>query len=224
MSLVLNISTALDEGSVSLSEDGIILALSENEEKMDHARWLHPAIEEIFRKTGKKFQELKAVSVSIGPGSYTGLRIGLAAAKGFCYALNIPLIGVETLKIIALSASGEATELVCPMIDARRNEAFVAVYDKKLIEKIPPLAMILHINSFESLLATNRILFCGDGSKKLKDIISHRNASFTDQKGTAESLALLANDKFRLSQFSDLAYSEPLYLKEFQSSTRKEAW
>jgi tRNA threonylcarbamoyladenosine biosynthesis protein TsaB len=221
MSLLLNIDTAQETATVSISKGDQLLCLRINEQKNDHAAWLHPAIDEILTETRKSMKDLDAVSVSIGPGSYTGLRIGLAAAKGFCYALNRPLICVNSLKILAAEALESVVDLVCPMIDARRMEVFAAVYDKNLMEKLQPLAMILHTNSFESLLARHRIVFCGDGAVKLKQILSNANASYHESGLTASNFAVLAYECFRKEQFSSLAYTEPLYIKEFQSSARK---
>ena len=151
MSLILNIDTALDTASVCIAKDGRSLGLAVNENQKDHAAWLHIAVNEILKKPSYSINQLEAVAVSIGPGSYTGLRIGLASAKGFCYALNIPLIAVTTLEIMALAVKEEATTLICPMVDARRMEVFSAIYEKDLGEKSPPQAMVIDENSFAPL-------------------------------------------------------------------------
>ena len=137
MSLILNIDTALETAFVCLSNGNEVLQSSVNETQKDHATWLHTAITNLLQKTGHSVNELEAVAVSIGPGSYTGLRVGLASAKGFCYALNIPLIAISTLKIIALAASNEVqgATIICPMIDARRMEVFTLLYDIDLMER-----------------------------------------------------------------------------------------
>jgi tRNA threonylcarbamoyladenosine biosynthesis protein TsaB len=122
MSLILNIDTALDTASVCLANQKEVLQFSVNEDQKDHAAWLHQTIAELLQKGGYSIKDLDAVAVSIGPGSYTGLRVGLATAKGFCYALQIPLITVNTLKLIAFAAKDEAIDLICPMIDARRKK------------------------------------------------------------------------------------------------------
>src|SRR5882762_5440642 len=145
MALILNIDTATELASVSLSKEGQSLALLQNKDQKDHASWLHPAIEKMMQETGFRMQELDAVAVTAGPGSYTGLRVGMAAAKGFCYALNIPLITESTLKVMAFAAR-EQTEpegLYCPMIDARRMEVFTALYSTDLVEIIPATAMVI---------------------------------------------------------------------------------
>ncbi len=219
MSLLLSIDTAQETASICLSNEGEAIHLSVNENQKDHAAWLHTAIAEAFKKTGHSLNKVAAIAVSIGPGSYTGLRVGLSAAKGFCYALNIPLITVGTLEVMAYAAREEAKEFICPMIDARRMEVFFAVYDKKLAEKQTPAAMTIDAESFAGLLSTNAVLFCGSGSKKLQKILSHPSAFFSVNQSTAAHLASLANSCYQRRQFADLAYVEPLYIKDFYSPT-----
>ena len=221
MNLILNIDTALDTASICLADGETIIGLAINENQKDHAAWLHTAIAEMLQKNNFTPHQLAAVAVSIGPGSYTGLRVGLAAAKGLCYALKIPLIAVGTLEMIAFAAKEQATTLICPMIDARRLEVFTAVYDKSLQEKTPAYALILDENSFASLLATDKVLFCGNGSKKLQPLIKNANASFNTAVCNASHLAALSHICFVKKQFADLAYTEPLYIKEFYSPARK---
>lgn len=191
MSLILNIDTALDKASVCLSKDGKVLQISFNENQKDHASWLHTAIAELLQKSNLKINDLQAVAVSIGPGSYTGLRVGLSAAKGFCFALNIPLITVNSLKLIAFAVKEEAIDLICPLIDARRMEVFTALFDKNLLEKILPTNMVVDEKSFATVLLNNKILFCGNGVSKLQSIISNRNASFSNTNSDASHLANL---------------------------------
>ena len=221
MSLILNIDTALDTASVCLAQDEEILALAINENQKKQAGWLHLIIDEILKKNDLRPNQLDAVAVSIGPGSYTGLRVGLATAKGLCYALNIPLIAISTLKMIAFAAKDEATSMICPMIDARRMEVFTAVYDKELQEKIPAHALIIDEKSFADILSTSAILFFGNGSKKLQPLILNNNASFSDKVSNASHLSPLSQNCFLKKQFADIAYSEPLYIKEFYSPARK---
>jgi tRNA threonylcarbamoyladenosine biosynthesis protein TsaB len=223
MSLILNIDTALDSASVCLAKDNELLHMAVNENQKDHAMWLHTAIADILQKTGHTVSELQAVAVSIGPGSYTGLRVGLASAKGFCYALNIPLIAVSTLKMIAVAVKEEAAgvNLICPMIDARRMEVFTNLYDQLLAEKNTARAMIIDENSFSAILESNRILFCGDGSKKLQKIITSPNALFSNTIANASHLAQLSFNCFRNNEFASLAYIEPSYIKEFYSPTTR---
>ncbi|MGQ0739659.1 MAG: tRNA (adenosine(37)-N6)-threonylcarbamoyltransferase complex dimerization subunit type 1 TsaB [Bacteroidota bacterium] len=220
MSFILNIDTALETASVCLSQEGEVLQSAINDKQNDHAAWLHPAIHDLLNKTGKGLKDLQAVAVSIGPGSYTGLRVGLASAKGFCYALDIPLITVGTLDILAHAVQQEAADLICPLIDARRMEVYAAVYEKNLAEKTPPYACLLDKNSFMQLLSGHSILFCGNGSKKLQTVLSHPNALFSATAATPLSISRLSQKKFAEKIFADLAYSEPLYVKEFYTPAR----
>jgi tRNA threonylcarbamoyladenosine biosynthesis protein TsaB len=223
MSLILNIDTALDSASVCLAKDNELLHMAVNENQKDHAMWLHTAVADILQKAEYTVNELQAVAVSIGPGSYTGLRVGLASAKGFCYALNIPLIAVSTLKMIAVAVKEEAAgvNLICPMIDARRMEVFTNLYDQLLAEKNTARAMIIDENSFSAILESNRILFCGDGSKKLQKIITSPNALFSNTIANASHLVQLSFNCFRNNEFASLAYIEPSYIKEFYSPTTR---
>lgn len=220
MSLILNIDTALDAASVCIAKEGKALDLMINEDQKDHAGWLHPAIHKMIAKKGYTMNQLDAIAVSIGPGSYTGLRVGLASAKGFCYALNIPLIAVSTLEMMAWAVNEEAAELICPLIDARRMEVYTAIYDKQLREKFSPQAMVIDENSFSSFLTGNKILFCGSGAKKLA-MLSGTNAAFTDTLGNAGHLAQLSHRYWEAKNFANLIYTEPLYIKEFYSPHRK---
>jgi tRNA threonylcarbamoyladenosine biosynthesis protein TsaB len=223
MSLILNIDTATEAGSVCLSKDGKDLVFSQNGEQRDHAAWLHVAIEKLMRDAGASMQDLQAIAVSAGPGSYTGLRVGMAAAKGFCYALNIPLITENTLKIIALSAQQTlAASLICPMIDARRMEVFTALYTSDLQELIPPAAIILDEYSFKEELARQTILFTGSGSLKFRELIHSPHAFFGDPLPFLSGyLGQLSYEKFKQHQFTDIIYSEPLYIKEFHTHIKK---
>ncbi len=221
MSLILNIDTALETASVCIAKDGKLVQSASNDNQKDHAAWLHTAVSEIIKKSGYLIHQLEAVAVSIGPGSYTGLRVGLAAAKGLCYALHIPLLAISTLEIIALSVKEEATDLICPLVDARRMEVFTAMYDKELREKYSPVAMVIEANSFASLLAAHKILFCGSGYKKVQAMISSPNALYSDTISNAAHLAQLSQHYYQLKEFADLAYTEPLYIKEFNAGPRK---
>jgi tRNA threonylcarbamoyladenosine biosynthesis protein TsaB len=221
MSFILNIDTAVDIASVCLAKDGEALQLTTNENQKDHAAWLHSAIEEMLRINKLTMKDISGVAVSIGPGSYTGLRVGLSTAKGICYAMDIPLITISTLEMMAYSVKDEAVDLICPLIDARRMELFAAVYNKVLQPLIAPQIMIINENSFAGLLAEHKILFSGNGSKKLQAIISNSNALFTNTPGNASHLAALSYNHFCKKEFADLAYTEPLYLKEFYSNPRK---
>ncbi len=217
MSLILNIETSISTASICLKNDSGLEDLLKNENQKDHAGWLHEAIDVLLKKNNYSPADLKAVAVSIGPGSYTGLRVGLASAKGFCYALNIPLIAISTLKMMAFAVKDEEPDatLICPMIDARRMEVFTAGYDQLLVEKIAPRSAIVDEN-FEQLFGSNeKIIFCGNGSKKLQNHGVIASSTFSETIADASHLAKLAKICFRHNEFADLAYTEPLYIKEF---------
>ena len=222
MSLILNIDTALETAHVALVQDGRIIAEAQRNEQKDHAAWLHPAINGLLQSTDINIHQLDAVAVSIGPGSYTGLRVGLSSAKGFCYAMDLPLITVGTLEIIAASVQDKATNLICPLIDARRMEVFTAVYDKNMTELVAPHALVLESGSFSALLNTNSVLFCGNGAEKTAALVQHPNAVFTANETVTEAFARLSQKYLLENRIADLAYSEPLYIKEFYSPARKD--
>jgi tRNA threonylcarbamoyladenosine biosynthesis protein TsaB len=218
VSFILNIDTAIQTSSICLARDENTVAVKTGQAQKESASWLHTAISEIFIETGLKPQQLDAIAVSSGPGSYTGLRVGMAAAKGLCYALKKPLIFVNTLRQMAFAAKqGTEVELLCPMIDARRMEVFTAVFDQKLREVVPSLNLILDKNSFADLLAENQVCFFGNGSEKFRPIINHPNARFADIESTAEHMKVLSLEKMKNGDFADLAYSEPFYGKDFHS-------
>ena len=158
MAILLSIDTALENASICLTKGDEVLGFTTNTDQKDHAAWLHVSIRENLEKNKLQTTSLEGIIVSIGPGSYTGLRIGLATAKGLCYALNIPLIAVSTLEMIAYAAQNEAIDLICPLIDARRMEVFMALYDRHLTLVKEPQAMIIDANSFDDILS-NEIYF-----------------------------------------------------------------
>ncbi|MCX8020951.1 MAG: tRNA (adenosine(37)-N6)-threonylcarbamoyltransferase complex dimerization subunit type 1 TsaB [Chitinophagaceae bacterium] len=215
MSLILNIDTALDRAIISLSDQQNILCFSINERQKDHSAWLHPAIQNLLKSAGAQINQLAAVAVNAGPGSYTGLRVGMAAAKGICYALNIPLITVSNLELWAEAALPEAEQCICPVIDARRMEVFTAVYDMNKKELLSPQAMILNENSFTGILKSQKMLFCGNAVGKVKNIIRHPNAFFTDTSPQPQTMVWLSYKKYANHETTNLAYAEPFYLKPF---------
>ena len=227
MALILNIDTAGDVASICLAKDGDLLSIAKNESQKDHASWLHIAIKEIFEKNNLELRSVDAITITGGPGSYTGLRIGMATAKGICYALNKPLISLNTLLVMANAAKkvhkdsfGENADLLCPMIDARRMEVFTAIYTKELQIIKEPAAMTLNETSFDEYLLKNSICFFGNGSNKFNTIKKHEKAIFSDIKADASSMIGLSEKKFAEKEFADLAYAEPLYLKEFYTPAR----
>jgi tRNA threonylcarbamoyladenosine biosynthesis protein TsaB len=218
MNLILNIDTATETAVISLSgKDNIIDAVINSNQK-DHASFLHPAIKNLFQKANLPINKLNAIAVTAGPGSYTGLRVGMAAAKGLCYALNIPLIAISTLEVMALSSIKQIQDpsaLYCPLIDARRMEVFTAIYDQHLTEIIMPCAMILEDGAFKNVLQTNKIYFSGSGAAKLKLILDNYDAVFINSAVQPNAMAQLAYKNFLTKTFANINYTSPVYLKEF---------
>jgi tRNA threonylcarbamoyladenosine biosynthesis protein TsaB len=220
MALILNIDTAVEVASLCLAKDGKILSVAKNDSQKDHASWLHIAIKEIFERNSLELRSVDAVAVTGGPGSYTGLRIGMATAKGICFALNKPLISLNTLLVMANAAKQENADLFCPMIDARRMEVFTAIYTKELEIVKEPAAITLNENSFDEYLLDNTICFFGNGGNKFRTIKKHEKAIFNDLRSDASSMISLAEKSYAEKVFADLAYAEPLYLKEFYTPAK----
>ena len=219
--LILNIDTAVQSASLCLADGKRSIGKKINPSQKDHASWLHPAINTLMQECGFPISSLEAVAVSAGPGSYTGLRVGMATAKGICYVLNIPLITVNTLQMMAAASQNSSQSLLCPMIDARRMEVFTAVYDRNLNEILPSSNIILDEKSFSDLLEHHQVLFFGNGSIKFKSLVKHENADFKTIESTAENMVKLSATKFGNQNFSDLAYSEPFYGKDFHSFVKQ---
>lgn len=221
MSYILNIDTAVSTASVCLAADEQPLSVKINPSQKDSAAWLHVAIKEIAEDHQIILSQLDAIAISAGPGSYTGLRVGMAAAKGLCYALKKPLLIINTLKMMAASAPVHPAHLLCPMIDARRLEVFTAIYNNFFLEIVAPVNMVLGQESFENILQKHPILFFGNGSTKFKNIVRHCNAYFADIDSTAEHMTGLSFEKWQQKDFADLAYAEPFYGKNFYSPAVK---
>lgn len=228
MALLLNIDTATEQAGVCLSNNETVLAVRQTLEQKNHASFIQPAIKELLAGARYQLQDVDAVAVSAGPGSYTGLRVGLATAKGICFALQKPLIMLNTLQVMAY-ASIQANKttpqtglpvLFCPMIDARRMEVFTALYNADLHEIMPPQAMVLDEGSFAEVLKTNTIILSGSGSPKAT-IVKHPNLFFGEPTYRIEEMAVLSSLAYTKKQFADLAYSEPFYLKEFYKPMKK---
>ena len=218
--MILLIDTAQQTSTVSLSENGRVIFSEENPVMNESASWLHPAVERLLNQAEITLHEMKAVAVIAGPGSYTGLRVGMAAAKGFCYALQIPLITRNSLEVMGFSMISKAMEygaMICPMIDARRDEVYTALYDVEGREIQPARALILDKNAFEKELSVNRIIFFGSGAKKWENINPSARAIFLAQPDSKQAFARLAQESFDLKNWSDPIYTEPVYLKEFFS-------
>lgn len=228
MCLILSIDTATEHASVCLSRGESILGLIESTEQKNHASFVQPAIKLLADGAGIALIDIDAVAVSAGPGSYTGLRVGMASAKGICYALKKKLILVNTLEVMAQSILDDPENqpldkatLLCPLIDARRMEVFTALYDMSLKEIESPHAMILDDSSFSQLLADYSLVFSGTGYHKLQTLLTHPNARYSRSQHSAKHLAARALTAYASNRFTDLAYSEPLYVKEFFDAAGK---
>lgn len=224
--LILHIDTATEFASICLTRADTLLGMRSCQDQKQHGAFVQPAIQELMQETGLALSQLDAISVSEGPGSYTGLRVAMASAKGLCYALDKPLITINTLKIIAQAAleqEGQAhpNAIYCPLIDARRMEVFMALYTAALEPILAPEARILDHNSFKDLLANQVVIFTGSGTAKLQAILDHPNAVFSSVQHSAKQLAILANRAFAHQIFANLAYCEPFYLKAFYSVPAK---
>ena len=221
---ILNIHTATETAIINLSLGPRTLNTIINTDTKQHAAFLHPAIKVILKKEGIVMKDLSAVSITIGPGSYTGTRVGLAAAKGFCYALKIPLITYNSLELIALSTINFAKDsdaLYCPMIDARRMEAYSAIYRFNMEELEPPCAKILDENSFRDYLNVSKIIFSGSGSKKFQHLTKLPGSYFPDIEISTKVLTLLSWGKYQKSDFENIYSAKPLYIKEFFTTSNK---
>ncbi|WP_417881584.1 tRNA (adenosine(37)-N6)-threonylcarbamoyltransferase complex dimerization subunit type 1 TsaB [Xanthomarina gelatinilytica] len=216
MAIILSIETSTTNCSVSLSKQGETFALLEDNSKdYSHAERLHVYMERLLAENNLQPNQLDAIAVSKGPGSYTGLRIGVSAAKGLCFALNKPLISVSTLEALAHQVIVEKG-LIIPMLDARRMEVYSAVFDAnyQIIREVE--AQILDANAFAEYLETGQVFFLGNGVEKFKSIIQHPHAHFIDNKlPSANQMSQIAYRKFQKSDFEDVAYFEPYYLKDF---------
>ena len=225
MALILNIDTATENASVCLAQNGNILAFEESREQKNHASFLQPAIQKILAEVSININRLDAVAVTHGPGSYTGLRVGLSSAKGICYAINKPLITLNTLEVMveamekavatSISETNQLPVLYCPMIDARRMEVFTAVYTQKRAIVVEPCSMILDNESFSAQLSENLMIFSGSGHIKLKPILNTSNALFLHTVYSTKDMIVLSEKSFTANTFANLAYSEPFYGKEF---------
>jgi len=223
LAIILNIETATKNCSVSLSQKDEILGLSElNEGQFSHAEKLHTFILDVLRTSGKKMKDIDAIAVSKGPGSYTGLRIGVSAAKGLCFSLDKPLISIPTLTSLANAISVKEGEFIIPLIDARRMEVYSSVFDNKYQQICETKAEIIDKNSFLEFLERGKVYFLGDGAEKCKEIIKNKNAIFLEGYfPSAKEMASLSYDKFKKSAAEDIAYFEPYYLKDFVAGIPK---
>ena len=221
MSYILNIETATKNCSVALANEGkTILCKEIAEEGYSHAERLHVFIEEIIKEAGIAFKDLSAIAVSQGPGSYTGLRIGVSAAKGLCFALDIPLIAVDTLQVLASQAK-VSKGLIIPMLDARRMEVYSAIFTPNFENKRTVQAEIITENSFEELQET--LYFVGDCTEKCKAVLTKENFIFLEEikYPSAKEMSFLSFEKYKKNDAEDVAYFEPYYLKDFMMTVSK---
>ncbi|MBT0607695.1 tRNA (adenosine(37)-N6)-threonylcarbamoyltransferase complex dimerization subunit type 1 TsaB [Aequorivita echinoideorum] len=216
MATILSLETSTTNCSVALAIDGKNVAWKENNDlKYSHAEKLHVFIEEVLKDASVDFGNLDAIAVGKGPGSYTGLRIGVSAAKGLCFSLDIPLLAISTLEILAIQAKAESG-IVIPMLDARRMEVYTSVFssEMKLIRETK--AEILSETSYLEYLNTGKVIFLGDGAKKFKQICAHKNAVFLENKyPSAKDMDSISETMYKNSDTVDVAYFEPYYLKDF---------
>lgn len=217
--MILCIETATTNCSVALGKEGKLLALKEDySSNYSHAERLHLFIEEILRENEVQAKDLSAIAVSKGPGSYTGLRIGVSAAKGLCFALDLPLISVPTLRSLALQVKQEKEGFIIPLLDARRMEVYTAGFTSENRKVFDTRAEILTPDSFLEYLENASVAFIGNGVEKFRKICEHPNATFIEGKlPSAKEMISLAGEKLQKQKFEDVAYFEPYYLKDFKA-------
>ena len=230
--LILHLETATNICSVALSRGEKILVIRESDEDRSHGSLLTPFMQEVLDETGIRPDEINAIAVSKGPGSYTGLRIGVSVTKGFAYASNIPVIGIVTLQAMVVAATHHQRVqelqqqypelLFCPLIDARRMEVFSGLYDKNAEILLPVVATVVDETSFNKELDSNHIVFFGNGSDKISDTIQHPHAHFIKEiYPSSEFMVPLALRNYKNNIFEDTAYFEPFYLKDFVATIPK---
>lgn len=217
MSLILSLETSTDKCSVALHDSGRLISLEEWDEKGGHAKKLPILIDEVMRKSNHQLDDLLAIAVSEGPGSYTGLRIGVSTAKGLAYALDLPLIAVNTLQSLAIQFSGkfEKSAIIAHM-DARRMEVYAQPFDSTILPLAEIAPEVLEENSFMEYLSGGPVFFVGNANEKIASMISSVNATFEEADFSARWIGELAFQKYKKKEFENLAYFVPNYLKEFQ--------
>jgi tRNA threonylcarbamoyladenosine biosynthesis protein TsaB len=227
MSYILLIDTAEQQAQVILAKEDAVVGAAQNEQMTNHAAFVQTAIANLLQQAGISPKDLAAVAVTEGPGSYTGLRVGMASAKGLCYALQIPLITIGTLELMTASAIEQHRQPAeeywyCPMIDARRMEVFTAIFDNQLhtVEEAQP--MILDMQSFAEKLLQQKTVFFGSGAAKWQAVCNHENAFFESFNISPGCFARLGFNKFMTQTFADVAYAEPQYLKPFFSTQKRQ--
>ncbi|WP_158975585.1 tRNA (adenosine(37)-N6)-threonylcarbamoyltransferase complex dimerization subunit type 1 TsaB [Cellulophaga sp. L1A9] len=217
MAILLNLETATTNCSVSIADNGTLLAIKEfDSADYSHAEQLHVFIEEALEMASLNLKDLEGIAVSKGPGSYTGLRIGVSAAKGLCFALDLPLIAIPTLESMACQANTNEVSFVIPVLDARRMEVYSSVFNQNLEEIRETKAEIIDENSFQDYAVKGKVLILGNGAQKCKETLIHPNFSFdTTVVPSAKEMAMLSYKKFKENNVENVAYFEPYYLKDF---------
>ena len=221
MATILNIETSTKNCSVSIAKDGVQLCLvEENEESFAHGEKLNQFIDWCIDGAEITLNDLDAICVSKGPGSYTGLRIGVSSAKGFAFGLNLPLLAINSLQVLAEMQINKGFDLIIPMIDARRMEVYTAQFDTNGNQLTATEAKVIDETSFEELKG-KKIVFVGDGAEKCQEVLTHLDATFVQIFPSAKYMCEQAEKRFEEKQFEDVAYFEPYYLKDFVAGKKK---
>ncbi len=223
MATILHLETATTNCSVSIAKDGEMLVLKENNAaNYSHSEQLHVFIKEALEEASLSFSDLDAVAISKGPGSYTGLRIGVSSAKGLCFSLDIPLISVPTLQSMAHQVDIKPGELVIPVLDARRMEVYSCVYNASYKEVRETRAEIIEEASFSEFVSDSKVYIIGSGAEKIRGVLEHPNFIFNESVvPSAKDMIQIALQKYQSNEFEDVAYFEPYYLKDFVLQQKK---
>lgn len=220
MARILLIETSTAKLSVALAEDGKVVSSCSSNEARQQASLTAPFVKEVLDRQGLRVCDCDAICTGKGPGSYTGLRVGVSTAKGLAFGAGKPLIAIGTLDILAAAATGEA-DFIMPMIDARRMEVYTAVFSPEGKQLTPVEAKVVDAESFADYLSQGTVLFTGDGALKCREVITHPNARFREAWPEAEAMAQLAEKAYNEKRFEDLAYFEPFYLKDFVATVSR---
>ncbi len=225
MALILLLETATTNCSVALAKEGEILAIHEHDTpNYSHSEQLHVFIQKVLEEASLAIHDIDAIAVSKGPGSYTGLRIGVSAAKGLCFALDKPLIAIETLKSLACKMKSKNFDFIIPVLDARRMEVYSKVFNTQVSEVRDTKAEIIDEHSFAAYADQGKTVLIGNGALKCSDVLKHPNFEFkTEAVPSTKEMASLAHEKYLQKNFEDVAYFEPFYLKDFILQTKKKA-
>tara|TARA_R110000868_G_scaffold193443_1_gene438365 strand:- start:10017 stop:10688 length:672 start_codon:yes stop_codon:yes gene_type:complete len=222
MTMILNLETATTNCSVSIASNGEVIVLKEdNSPNYSHSEQLHVFVQEALKEASLTFKDISAIAVSKGPGSYTGLRIGVSAAKGLCFSLDLPLISVSTLESLAKLGLGKKYDFIIPLLDARRMEVYSTVFDEEGNNIRETRAEIIQKESFLEYAQKGKVLLIGDGAEKCRSLLEHPNFNYESALPTAKEMAKISYKKFKASEFENTAYFEPYYLKDFMLQGKK---